>query len=194
MLTMIQNVGPSESFDCSLDPQVKVTYHLVTKKRFQGGLLSASTVATSSLQKITTKNVRNALIHRLLVQEQIPVSSDQRLKVALVEPADLDFAGRNTINASTSSNSEKPKELRIGKGVSVRWKVSEAELADDSSTPGADGAREGIQECGAVDGPDAGLGRERVVWAYLGTERYKLLAATAIASISRGCPSPSVNA
>jgi uncharacterized protein (TIGR02231 family) len=149
MLTMIQNVSPSESFDCSLgvDPQVKVTYHLVTKKtRFQGGLLSASTVTTSSLQKITTKNVRNALIHRLLVQEQIPVSSDQRLKVALVEPADLDFAGRNTINASTSSNSEKPKELRIGKGVSVRWKVSEAELADESSTPGADGAREGILE------------------------------------------------
>jgi hypothetical protein len=181
-----------------------VTYHPVTKKtRSQGGLLSTSTVRTNSLQKITIKNVCNAPIRRLLVQEQIPVSSDQRLKVALVEPADLDFAGRNTINASTSASSEKPKELRIGKGVSVRWKVSEAELADDSSTPGADGAREGIQECGAVDGPDAGLGRDRAVWAYLGTERYKLLAmtfivdllaATSIASISRGCPSPSVNA
>ena len=149
MLTMTQNVSPNESFDCSLgvDPQVKVTYHPVTKKtRSQGGLLSASTVTTSSLQKITIKNVRSAPIRRLLVREQIPVSSDQRLKVALVEPADLDFAGRNTINASTSSTGEKPKELKIGKGVSVRWKVSEAELADESSTPGADGAREGILE------------------------------------------------
>jgi len=77
--------------------------------------------------------------------------------VALVEPADLDFAGRNTISASTSSTVEKPKELKIGKGVSVRWKVSEAELADESSIPGADRAREGILGAGhAVDGPDAG--------------------------------------
>jgi hypothetical protein len=171
MLTMIQIFSPNESFNCSLgvDQQVKVTYHPVTKKtRSQGGLLSASTVTTSSLQKITIKNVRAAPIRRLLIREQIPVSSDQRLKVALVEPAELDFAGRNTINASTSSNSEKPKELKIGKGVSVRWKVSEAELADESSTPGADwggdpgvGVRAG---CGAVDGPDAGLGRYRAVW------------------------------
>jgi uncharacterized protein (TIGR02231 family) len=113
-LTMIQKVSPNESFDCFLgvDPQVKVTYHPVTKKtRSQGGLLSASTVRMSSLQKITIKNVRSAPIRRLLLREQIPVSSDQRLKVALVEPADLDFAGRNTISASTSSTSEKPKEL-----------------------------------------------------------------------------------
>ena len=119
---------------------------MTKKSRSQGRLLSASTVTTSSLQKITIKNVRSAPIRRLLVREQIPVSSDQRLKVVLVEPADLDFAGRNTISASTSSTSEKPKELKIGKGVTVRWKVSEAELADESSIPGADGAREGILE------------------------------------------------
>jgi hypothetical protein len=145
MLTMIQNVSLMKASTALWVSIRKSSYHPVTKKtRSQGGLLFASTVTMSPLQNITIKNVRSDPIRRLLVQEQIPVSSGQRLKVALVEPADLDFAGRDTINASTSSNSEKPKELRIGKGVSVRWKVSEAELADESSTPGANGTREGI--------------------------------------------------
>ncbi|CAG8709853.1 9308_t:CDS:2, partial [Acaulospora colombiana] len=161
----IDHVSPGETFHCSLgvDPQVKLTYHPRTKKaRSQGGLLTTRTTSFAYHQKITIKNTRTTTIKRLVVRDQIPVSGDQRIKVALVEPSQIEFAGRNTIGGSTggslsklSSAGEKlmiPKETKISKSVSVRWKVAdEDELAAEgldstSGLAGADGAREGMLE------------------------------------------------
>lgn len=126
---------------------MKVTYHPRTKKsRSQGGLLVGRTITTAFLQKITVKNTRSTPIRRLLVRDQIPVSSDQRLKVTLIDPSSLDFPGRNTIVSGGSAEKVSiPREVAIGKGVSVRWKVGDDE-PDNASTLGADGAREGILE------------------------------------------------
>lgn len=131
-----------------VDPQVKVTYHPRTKKsRSQGGLLVSRTVTTAFHQKVTVKNTRGTPINRLLVRDQIPISSDQRLKVSIIEPSGLEFPGRNTITSGGSGEKiTLPKELKIAKGVSVRWKVGDDEVSDTASTLGADGAREGILE------------------------------------------------
>lgn len=160
----IEHVSPNESFSCSLgvDPQVKVTYHPRTKKtRSQGGLLSSKTTTTAYHQKMTIKNTRSAPVKRLLVRDQVPVSGDQRIKVTLLDPSNIEFAGRNTISAATNAGNtsssltiggEKglqiPKEVQIGRGVSVRWKVSDDELTSDAASGvlGLDGAREGMIE------------------------------------------------
>jgi hypothetical protein len=67
-----------------------------------------------------------------------------------VEPSNIEFPNR-TIGASgggslTEKALQVPKEVQISKTVSIRWKVSEQEEADASSTPGSDGAREGMLE------------------------------------------------
>ncbi|KAG8818615.1 hypothetical protein FRC19_010458 [Serendipita sp. 401] len=174
--SFIDQVSPNEIFHISLgvDSQVKVTYHPRTKKtRTQGGLLSARSVITNYHQKVTVKNTRSASIKKLVVHDQLPVSGDQRIKVALLEPANLEFGGRNTISASgtgTTKVKEKnlnvPKEVQVSKGVVVRWKLNEDEanaeaaaataaaaatIPDDASEngipgPGLDGAREGMIE------------------------------------------------
>jgi hypothetical protein len=81
-------------------------------------------------QKITVENTRTSAIKRLVVRDQIPVSGDQRIKVSLVEPSQIEFIGRSNFGISTSgsisklsSASEKlmiPKEVKISKSVSVR--------------------------------------------------------------------------
>ena len=86
------------------------------------------------------------------MREQIPVSHDERLKVTLIEPAAIEFPNRNTIGASSSSRPDKAsgvlKPVKLSKTVSVRWKVNDEDdaEAENESTAGADGAREGILE------------------------------------------------
>ncbi|PVG03864.1 hypothetical protein CPB86DRAFT_778959 [Serendipita vermifera] len=162
----IDHVSPNESFHCSLgvDPQVKVTYHPRVKKlRTQGGLLSTRTTTVSNHQKITIKNTRTSTINRLLVLDQIPVSADSKINVTLLEPSQLEFAGRGTIGTSSGNlvsgtvggaggKLAIPPEVKISKGVSVRWKVTDDDEPEDASTeeagapPGFDGAREGMLE------------------------------------------------
>ncbi|KIM19584.1 hypothetical protein M408DRAFT_334339 [Serendipita vermifera MAFF 305830] len=150
----IEHVSPNETFNCSLgvDPQIKVTYHPRTKKsRLQGGLLSTRTTTTASHQKITIKNNRSAAIPRLLVREQIPVSHDERLKVTLIDPANIEFPNRNTISAGSFKGDKVAgvlKPVKLSKGVSVRWKVNDDDEpeGDADSTAGVDGAREGMIE------------------------------------------------
>jgi hypothetical protein len=141
-----------------------VTYHpRVKKTRTQGGLLSTRTTILTNYQKITIKNTRASTINRLLALDQIPVSGDQRIGITLIEPAQLEFGGRNTIG--TSSNTligssvggaggkfAIPAEAKIAKGVSVRWKVADeddpetASMEETSGPPGLDGVREGMLE------------------------------------------------
>ncbi|CCA74226.1 hypothetical protein PIIN_08179 [Serendipita indica DSM 11827] len=159
----IEHVSPNESFSCSLgvDPQVKMTYHPRTKKtRSQGGLLSSKAITTAYHQKMTIRNTRSTPVKRLLVRDQVPVSGDQQIKVTLLDPSNIEFNGRNTISAATDTTNKRssmmvgsenrlqvPKEVQIGRGVSVRWKVSDDELMSDAATSvGLDGAREGMIE------------------------------------------------
>jgi hypothetical protein len=99
-------------------------------------------------------------VKRLIVRDQIPVSSDQQLKVSLIEPtglgtSDSKKANRGSVTEKTlkvpnlGSNS-KSKEVTISKGILARWKAGEEEdeTSDDASTSAhtSDGAREGVLE------------------------------------------------
>ncbi|KAG8806336.1 hypothetical protein FRC17_005068, partial [Serendipita sp. 399] len=152
--SQLDQVSPNETFQISfgVDSQLKVTYHPRTKKtRVDGGLLTTRTHVTSYFQKITVKNARNALIPKLLIRDQIPVASDQRIKVALLEPASLEFGGRTGTGPLTTV----PKAVQISKGLIVRWKPDNDDskegtvttaATNGSGAAGLDGARRGMIE------------------------------------------------
>jgi hypothetical protein len=118
--------------------------------RTQGGLLTTRATVVINHQKITIKNTRTSTINRLRVLDQIPVSGDQRIKVSLIEPTQLEFSGRSTIGNSAntliksyvSGVGEKlafPPEAKIAKGVSVRWKVADEDDPETASMEGTSG-------------------------------------------------------
>ncbi|TDL17673.1 hypothetical protein BD410DRAFT_794144 [Rickenella mellea] len=88
----VQHVSPQESFTCSLgvDPAVRVTYHPQNKKvRTVGSMLTSKTAYSTFEQRISVKNTRLAPIRRLVIKEQVPNSSDSRIKITLLEPKEL---------------------------------------------------------------------------------------------------------
>jgi hypothetical protein len=135
ILTSHQHVSPQESFTASLgvDPAVRVTYHPQSKKSKTtgGGVLSTKHTLTSFEQGITIKNTRLTQLHRLLVKDQIPVSNDARIKVALVEPKVLAGAGKSAAAGVGVSAS---------KGVRVRWVPKNGENNVSAKTASASSA------------------------------------------------------
>ncbi|KAG8773998.1 hypothetical protein FRC16_005236 [Serendipita sp. 398] len=143
----LDQVSPNESFQISfgVDSQVKVTYHPQTKRaRTEGGLLSARTQVTSYSQKITIRNARSTEINRLLIRDQIPVASDQRIKIALTEPAGLEFTGRTNNNVPAGTLNI-PVKVQLAKGLMVHWKPTE-EDSNQASMTVAEAAKQGIIE------------------------------------------------
>ena len=128
-----QHVSPAEFFSCSLgvDPQLKVTYHPLQKKTKASGtaLLSTKTLSQAFLQRITLKNTRRTQVRKLIIRDQVPVTTDSRIKVNLVEPA-LVSTPAGTAGPSTSAN----KPIAISKNVVARW------VPKDDDTPEHDGA------------------------------------------------------
>src|SRR5260221_6809121 len=88
----------------------------------QGGLLTTRTETTTYTQRITIKNTRAASLPRLIIRDQIPVSSDERIKVVLLEPKELPEAGMDgskTRRGASSMNVS--KEVTVAKGIRARW-------------------------------------------------------------------------
>ncbi|GAU98934.1 hypothetical protein RvY_10006 [Ramazzottius varieornatus] len=83
----LKTVSPQEDFTCSLgvDPAVRITYRPVRKFNEQTGLLQRSNVVTY-VQEVDIYNTREESIH-IVLQEQVPRSTEDRLKVILIEPA-----------------------------------------------------------------------------------------------------------
>ncbi|KZT61867.1 hypothetical protein CALCODRAFT_463674 [Calocera cornea HHB12733] len=88
---------PQDIFSCSVgvDPSIRITYPPVSKKtRIQpaGGFLSSSKLdATLFTQRISLKNARQSDV-KLLVRDLVPVSEEQKFKVVVIEPSNLDSA------------------------------------------------------------------------------------------------------
>lgn len=82
---------------------------------------------------------------KLLVRDQIPISGEQRIKIALLEPAGLEAIGKSgTVSGSTSSNSK--KTVAVSKGIVARWMVNDDDINDDASIAENDGSQEGLLE------------------------------------------------
>ena len=80
--------------------------------------MTTKTATTVFEQVITIKNTRLAPLHDLRVREQIPVSSDARIKVTLLEPKQLTDAGKKTVS--------------VNEGVDVKWAQGDEDEVDNS--------------------------------------------------------------
>ncbi|XP_070568310.1 protein F37C4.5-like isoform X4 [Ptychodera flava] len=106
--TVMRSVSPSEEFDCSLgvDPSVRVIYKPIHKYREQSGIISKTTTTTYR-QVIEIKNTRQDAV-KITVHEQLPLSSEEKIKVTLQEP-------------SIKDKNDKSKPVRMNKNNNIEW-------------------------------------------------------------------------
>ncbi|KAF8324086.1 hypothetical protein DL93DRAFT_2162173 [Clavulina sp. PMI_390] len=109
--TQIPSVSPGESFSCSLgvDPSLRITYH--PRKRIatssSAGLMAAlftkeENQVVTFRQRITIKNTLGRPVPRLIVQDQVPVSENSKLKVTMHQPGEKGLGPLNPLAATTS--------------------------------------------------------------------------------------------
>lgn len=77
----LKAVSPSEEFDCSLgvDPSVRIEYKAARKFHEESGIISKSSNVTHE-QKIEIKNTKAEPI-KIFIKEQLPLSSEEKIKV-----------------------------------------------------------------------------------------------------------------
>ncbi|CAI4227191.1 unnamed protein product [Auanema sp. JU1783] len=86
--THLRLVAPGEEFRCALgmDPSIKVEYKTPKSYQEQVGLISKSTVVTHE-KLISLRNAKvSAQAVQITVKEQIPKSTDEKIKVCILAP------------------------------------------------------------------------------------------------------------
>ncbi|KAE9412460.1 hypothetical protein Angca_002977, partial [Angiostrongylus cantonensis] len=122
--TKMKNVSPGESFTCCLgvDPALNVDYKPVKKYREQVGLINKSS-STVYEKVVVVRNSRKDSV-LLTVKEQIPCSTDEKIKVKLITPVIL--TSENTPNnkaGDIATIAELPKEgSKLDNGI-LEWTV-----------------------------------------------------------------------
>lgn len=84
-----------------------------------GGLLTTKTTTTSFTQNITLKNNRRAPLKKLIVKDIVPISSDSRFKINVVEPRGLEEGA--SVSKTTGSTKGPTQYVTLGPNVKVRW-------------------------------------------------------------------------
>ncbi|KZO92057.1 hypothetical protein CALVIDRAFT_504801 [Calocera viscosa TUFC12733] len=90
----IPYASPQDTFPCSVgvDPSVRITYPPVSKKartQATGSFLNSSKLdATLFTQRIGVRNTRQSDV-KILVRDLVPISEEQKFKVAVLEPNNL---------------------------------------------------------------------------------------------------------
>ncbi|KAL6738425.1 hypothetical protein Aduo_011972 [Ancylostoma duodenale] len=85
--THLRAVPPGEEFRCSLgvDPSIKVDYKTPTICHEQVGFMSKSTLITHE-QVVSLRNAKATQSVQVTVKEQIPKSTDEKIKICVVSP------------------------------------------------------------------------------------------------------------
>ncbi|KAJ3849109.1 hypothetical protein EV368DRAFT_47976 [Lentinula lateritia] len=83
--------GPDETFDCSLglDSSIKITYHPLSSKITHRTPFTGTTTTLYS-QRITVVNTKRGSIDAMKILDRIPVSEDERIKVKVLKPTELE--------------------------------------------------------------------------------------------------------
>jgi len=152
----IPDVSPYEFFNCSLgvDPAVRVTYHPRRKTvSHQGGTLlnKTKTEISKFSQRISIKNTRPGPLEYLIVQDQVPVSEDERIKVKVHNPSEEALGPMNGGDSGNSKNlstgtTAGAAVAHISPGVTARWtqKDTEDDPLGEGHGPKGDGVLEWI--------------------------------------------------
>lgn len=121
-------------FSRSLDPSVRVTYHLRERQAAQSGFLSKTSTETFT-QRITLLNTKSIAVDNLKVTDIIPISEDERIEVKLINPPLVYVPMGNTSSVSSllgPATSEKQKPLRVKENIVAQW-----ERVDEKDFEGA---------------------------------------------------------
>ncbi|KAF8567191.1 hypothetical protein P879_05410 [Paragonimus westermani] len=97
--------------DLGIDPGVQVTYKPRHKYKKTGSFIGGKNISITFTQIICLTNTYSRSV-RILVVDQLPVSTDDRLKVQLIEPA---------IRHPDKYDSSKP--VRLNKNKMVEWDI-----------------------------------------------------------------------
>ncbi|XP_041355010.1 protein F37C4.5-like isoform X2 [Gigantopelta aegis] len=111
----IKAVSPGEEFECSLgvDPAVRVTYKPLSKFRESSGIFS-KTACTKYKQVTEVKNSHDYAIS-VELRDQLPRSSDEKIKVTLIEPTiDMKHPEKNQ-DVSLTKNNHVVWQLKLDK-------------------------------------------------------------------------------
>ncbi|KAF8335550.1 hypothetical protein F5887DRAFT_989185 [Amanita rubescens] len=138
----IPAVSPGESFDCALglDPAIRIMYHPLSKKTAKSGFYTKTSV-TSYTQRISVHNTKSITITDLLIMDQIPVSTDEKIVVKLFTPSLPTIQGNGSTKGEKSANNAGAK-VKVAQGVVAQWGdgTEDAAAVEDGETAvGRDG-------------------------------------------------------
>eukprot|EP01105_Mastigella_eilhardi_P022385 TRINITY_DN5506_c0_g1_i2.p2 TRINITY_DN5506_c0_g1~~TRINITY_DN5506_c0_g1_i2.p2 ORF type:complete len:271 (+),score=67.13 TRINITY_DN5506_c0_g1_i2:992-1804(+) len=117
----LKDVAPQEDFAFYLGPDkgVKVEYKQPSEVKDQSGLFSKSNLQTWTSQ-VTVKNTKSKPI-AVVIYEQLPISSDEKIKVTLVEP---DIKKSDNVKINPNNNIEWRYHIDAGKSRVVPCKYT----------------------------------------------------------------------
>ena len=134
----LKRTAIGEQFDCPLgeDTTIKIQYRPAHKFQQQIGMINKSAI-TIHEQKIQIKNTKSTEKILLTILDQIPKSTDERIKVKLISPTDVkQQSGSGGVNGSNIclTDSTTPSKLKLPEiGISIddqniiKWTLQLAE-------------------------------------------------------------------
>ncbi|KAF8340036.1 hypothetical protein F5887DRAFT_888929 [Amanita rubescens] len=139
----IPAVSPGESFDCALglDPAIRIMYHPLSKKTAKSGFYTKTSV-TSYTQRISVHNTKSITITDLLIMDQIPVSTDEKIVVKLFTPSLPTVQGNIGSTKGEKSANNAGAKVKVAQGVVAQWGdgTEDAAAVEDGETAvGRDG-------------------------------------------------------
>ncbi|KAF8340034.1 hypothetical protein F5887DRAFT_979609 [Amanita rubescens] len=139
----IPAVSPGESFDCALglDPAIRIIYHPLSKKTAKSGFYTKTSV-TSYTQRISVHNTKSITITDLLIMDQIPVSTDEKIVVKLFTPSLPTVQGNIGSTKGEKSANNAGTKVKVAQGVVAQWGdgTEDAATVEDGETAvGRDG-------------------------------------------------------
>ncbi|RPB14094.1 hypothetical protein P167DRAFT_572644 [Morchella conica CCBAS932] len=122
--TTVGRCAPDSTFELSLgiDEEVLISYRTPVRKMASQGMLSREQVATYE-RSVRVHNSKRKKIEVLLF-DQVPVSEDERLKIALLAPKVREVGLMSAVSVRSTGGKELTVDRLLKKGGEIRFVVS----------------------------------------------------------------------